>query len=74
MITMQYKHDCDACIPLGRFDDFDFYFCRQHGIPTVIARFGNHPGDYMSGLEFGKSGHNSHLAIAYHMARARGLV
>jgi hypothetical protein len=34
---------------LGEWKEFDLYFCPQHGVPTVIARYGP-DGDYQSGL------------------------
>ena len=49
---MFYKHDCETCKPLGTFEGNDLYFCPQDGYPTVITRFSNHPGDYISGLTF----------------------
>ena len=48
--AVRYKHDCDKCKPLGEFGITDLYFCDVHA-PTVIARFGNEPEDYASGLE-----------------------
>ena len=35
---MRYKHDCNSCISLGVFGDYDLYFCKED---TVIARYGN---------------------------------
>jgi hypothetical protein len=51
----KYQHDCDKCKFLGQaMDDKEFcdlYYCPQGGhIPTVIARYGNEPEDYRSGL------------------------
>lgn len=51
----RYEHDCDQCKPLGVHDEFDLYFCEQHGMPTVIARFGV-DGDYLSGMCFATDG------------------
>ena len=48
--AVRYKHDCDKCRSLGEFGITDLYFCDIH-TPTVIARFGNEPEDYASGLE-----------------------
>lgn len=47
-----FEHDCNKCISLGSFQDHDLYFCKQGSLPTVIARFGNNPEDYKSGLIF----------------------
>jgi hypothetical protein len=47
----KYKHDCDQCIYLGIYEDYDLYFCKQGGkSPTVLARFGNAGPEYLSGL------------------------
>lgn len=70
---MRHQHDCDKCVPLGQFDEYDLYFCGQGGGQTVIARYGE-DGEYRSGLEFGKTGADPVLAVAYHMARSRGLI
>lgn len=47
--TPQYKHDCDDCIFLGRYDGHDLYFHKKFPV-TVLARFGNNGPDYVSGL------------------------
>ena len=47
---MRFEHDCDQCIPLGEFEEYDLYYCP--GEPTVIARYDNDGGDYGSGLTF----------------------
>lgn len=48
---MRYEHDdCENCVPLGEWEEFDLYFCTQGGrIPTVIARQSSEVGDYYSG-------------------------
>lgn len=62
----QFKHDCDHCVFIGRYNHewivvgrtviepgqaYDLYFCNQAGtIPTVVARFGDEGADYISGL------------------------
>lgn len=56
--TKNYEHDCDKCIFLGSWNDlepsfqktYDLYFCSQHNLPTVVARYGNDGPDYHSGL------------------------
>jgi hypothetical protein len=46
----RYPHDhCGLCVWLGRCGKHDLYFCPQHGLPTVIARFGAGPR-YRSGM------------------------
>lgn len=53
-----FKHDCKDCKPLGQFEDpklgqVDLYFCSQGRFgDTVIARYGNEPHQYQSGLAF----------------------
>lgn len=48
---MQYKHNCDKCVYLGTFNQFDLYYCNQEVLgPTVVARYGNLPHEYLSGL------------------------
>jgi hypothetical protein len=51
-----YQHDCDTCIFLGTYNNHDLYFCNPCGTYvscTVIARYGNEPHEYKSGLKFG---------------------
>lgn len=56
-----YKHDCDKCVFLGNMPysgsfvpegviSVDLYVCCLDSRVTFIARFGNDPGDYMSGF------------------------
>ena len=49
-----WEHDCEKCVRLGTYDNYDLYFCTQgmpggHA-PTVIARFGTNGEQYISGL------------------------
>lgn len=47
---MRYQHDCDGCVPLGEFGEYDLYaHCEQP--VTVIARRSDEGSDYVSGLE-----------------------
>jgi len=69
-----YEHDgCRGCISLGNLRDgdkwYDLYYCPQNGIPTVIARFGNSPEQYMSGMN---SATMNPLKVAKARAEARG--
>lgn len=84
----RFPHSCSSCQFLGQydfssngFDKFDLYVCGQDptDIDTVIARFGDRPGDYMSGLEIGiyhiKKGNKKHpLAEALRRAKAGGVL
>lgn len=45
-----YRHDCVACTFLGCFRGHDLYYCEQHGLPTVIARYGDEGSAYTSGM------------------------
>lgn len=53
-----FRHeDCGGCIYLGPFGDegaveFDLWFCPQGGtISTVMARYGDGPSEYHSGIQ-----------------------
>jgi len=66
----QWEHDCAACEFLGRWKEFDLYYCRQRGIPTVIARWSDEGQDYYSGLVFASA--IPALGVAEVRAAARG--
>ena len=49
----RYIHDCSQAYYLGRFQEFDLYYCDHLGskfLRTVVARFGNSPEEYLSGM------------------------
>ena len=50
----KYRHDCQFCTFLGRYEiegqEYDLYFCPGKNRPTIIARYGNDAGSYLSGL------------------------
>lgn len=70
---MRFAHDCSECVALGEYAEYDLYFCKQGGSPTVIARFGNEDGDYSSGLyEAGFESVWPELAVAKQRATAAG--
>ena len=69
---MRYEHDCDQCIPLGEYKEFDLYFCRQGGIQTVVARYGNAGENYSSGLAL--ADYAPQLAEARNRAQKKGLL
>ena len=46
---------CPNCVFLGTYKNHDLYFCPQSGRPTVIARYSNEDGDYLSGMVFANS-------------------
>lgn len=83
-----YHHSCDSCFFLGRTEYngevYDLYL-HDSGSPdsafctTLLARFGNDCGDYLSGSEFAlihlERGEVNHpLAVALKRARERGFV
>lgn len=74
MATPNWQHDCKQCTFLGTLhegrDWWDFYYCRQHGIPTVIARFGDDGPEYMSGMNM----ESWPLKVAQMLAAKNGLV
>lgn len=49
----QYTHDCPDAHYLGRFQEFDLYYCDHWESKirrTVVARYGNKPEEYISGI------------------------
>lgn len=71
-MNTRYTHDCDKCVSLGQDGNADLYFCEQMGMPTVIARFSNEGGDYISGLAFAE--HDRHIREAKLRAIEKGLI
>ncbi len=61
-----------TCVYLGRFKDHDLYYCDHDGRPTVLARYGNDCGEYVSGMSL--IGVHDKLKEAYARAVVRGLV
>lgn len=58
---------------------FDLYFCTKQGenLPTVIARYGDDPDEYKSGIRFGDGSTepvDEELALAVKLARKMGLL
>jgi hypothetical protein len=80
----RYEHDCEKCTYLGTYDGYDLYYC-PHGapgfkIPTVLARRGNDPEQYISGMAAAKQNplHSSFcmpaLRVAYLIAKDLALI
>jgi len=67
-----FPHDCEACVYLDSVDGKDLYYCPGTSVPTVIARYGESPEDYESGLAFVTK--EPHLALALVLALKQGLV
>lgn len=66
---MRYEHDCEACVLLGEWQEYDLYFCpKEH---TVIARYGPY-GFYLSGLP--RDDKIEPLAVAKAVAVCRGFL
>ncbi len=43
----RFLHDCDKCVFLGRYEEYDLYFCGERR-PAVIARYGSSPEENSS--------------------------
>ena len=71
---MRYQHDCQECVFLGEREEYDLYYCNGTGSGrTIIARYGDGEGDYISGIEIAKKYPDSALRIALDFAIDRGL-
>lgn len=75
--TPRYLHDCDCCHYLGRhtgehYGEMDLYV-HTYGSTTVIARFGDEGGNYLSGLYAGY-GQDADLTEARCRAEAAGVL
>lgn len=68
----KFSNSSDAREFLGHFQEHDLYFDPQMGIPTIIARFGEDPPDYVSGLDFADT--NPVIAEGKRIAIERGLL
>jgi hypothetical protein len=47
----RYQHDCQKCKYLGQFEEYDFYWCKSHNLPTldsILARYGSDGPEYLS--------------------------
>jgi hypothetical protein len=53
-MTPQFKHDCDNCKFLGRYEltegykNYDLYFCKNGSHIALFARYGNEGWQYMT--------------------------
>lgn len=80
----QFRHNCEPCVFLGRYrvhgNDYDLYYCGPptRARATVIARYGNDPESYSSGLDvariWAEKGPRHALAVAYTRAKRWGLL
>lgn len=49
-LKARYKHDaCSNCKYLGRFKEYDLYYCQSIFTKTVLARYSSEPSEYLSG-------------------------
>jgi len=76
----RYMHACRDCLWLGAFDRFDLYWCPQLGftgspMPTLIARYGNGPSEYLTYNYrlVGSDPRHAVFAEALRLARIAGL-
>lgn len=44
----KFDHDCDICLFLGNYHEFDVYFHPAERGGSIILRSGNEPSDYYS--------------------------
>lgn len=49
-MTPLYRHSCEYCTYLGSLEEHDLYVCDRHNsrVPSVLARYGCEPWEYMS--------------------------
>jgi hypothetical protein len=46
-----FEHTCTKCVFLGHVEEHDLYLCSTPGyVPTVLARYGSRPPEYLSTL------------------------
>lgn len=74
MSYRRYRHDCDQCVFLGQYmNRDDLYACGQQRLGwTVLARHGDEPSDYNSGMSGSFS--MPELIEARRRAQALGLI
>lgn len=74
---VRHPHDCEYCIPLGEYLEYDLYACNVSTLArgyTLIARFGE-AGDFLSlWASMVDERHHPALVEALRVARGRGLV
>lgn len=46
----RYTHDCNTCVYLGQYKQYDLYYCA--GEPTIVCRYSDEGPEYNSGLIF----------------------
>ena len=68
----RFTHDCDVCKYLGRYQEYDLYFCKE--APTVVGRFSSKGADYTSGMAFATHEGSRPLYEAKQRAIKQGLI
>ena len=49
-LKSRYQHNaCSNCVYLGRFEEYDLYYCEGTFTKTVLARFSDEASHYLSG-------------------------
>jgi len=62
MNTKRYEHDCDACIFLDRWKEYDLYICiADDKLLNFVARHSSNGPDYTSGLNVAIEQYNAVL-------------
>jgi hypothetical protein len=63
MDTKRYVHDCDDCVFLGRWKEYDLYIHPNTNLEKVnfIARFSDNGPDYYSGRDIALEQHQAAL-------------
>ena len=44
----RYIHDCQDCTYLGKYEEYDLYYCNNTILPVYVVRFGNDGTNYVS--------------------------
>jgi cytochrome c peroxidase len=76
---MNHKHNCEHCQTIGTIKDsefkrtYDLYYCEIGAKPTVIARYGSEPHEYMSGMASAMCGVYP-LSVALSMATEKDII
>lgn len=66
----RFSHPDRCCTYLGRFNEYDLYYCEGPFTKTVLARYSNEPSEYLSGW----GSRLAPLMIAENLAYRRNLV
>lgn len=67
----RHEHECERCIFLGQYREYDLYFCPSEKRPQVIARKSDIPYDCLTGMIFSRE--PGPLAYALAAAKSKNL-